>query len=91
MRWIRGNDLNSETELVSGSADGDTIVWNLNNQSYTLKGNSKNINIVDGLHSSEKQQNTIIVSVSLDSTIRIWFRHKIGGRLSLELNNSIIM
>lgn len=80
MRWLRG--CGTETELVSGSSDGDAIVWNLNVEiePILLKGHSGNVNIVDGLYGSRDRKETFVVTVSVDSTIKIWYRHQTKGR-----------
>lgn len=79
---MRGCDVDAETELVSGSSDGNTIVWNLNDEvaHYTLTESKENVNVVDGLYCGKDQQDTVVVSVPMDSTIKIWYRHKIGSR-----------
>lgn len=87
MRWLRGNDVDAETELVSGSADGNTIVWNLNRDisNCLLAGLNDNINIVDGLYCGKFKEDAFVVSVSTSSKIKIWYRHKIGGRDDFNL------
>lgn len=73
--------MDAETELVSGSSDGNTIVWSLNREilNYVLQGLKDNISIVDGLYCDKFKQDAIVVSVSMNSTINIWYRHKVGG------------
>lgn len=46
-----------------------------------LKGHSGNVNIVDGLYCSKDRSHTIVVTVSVDSTIKIWHRHKVEGEI----------
>lgn len=70
VRWIRGRNL--ETELVSGSADGKAIVWSLKGDTYVpfvLAGHEDNVNFVDALY---KNDLTVVVTASMDSTIKIW-------------------
>lgn len=79
MRWLRGVD--SETELVSGSSDGDAIIWNLRDgvDPVVLRGHSGNVNIVDGLYCGRDQEHTVVVSASMDSSIKIWWRSRLNG------------
>lgn len=69
--------------MVSGSSDGDTIVWNLKDQipPCILQGNKENVNIVDGLYCAKNRGVTIVVSVSINCTIKIWHRNKVGGTI----------
>lgn len=79
---MRGINVDSETELVSAASDGDVVVWNLNDQipHCVLKGSNVTVNVVDGLYCSENRENTIIASVPMEPVIKIWFRHKAGGK-----------
>ncbi|RZB40823.1 elongator complex protein 2 [Asbolus verrucosus] len=72
VRWIVGVEY--ETELVSGSTDHTAIVWSWKDGKYipfVLKGHESNVNIVDGLY---KSNTTVVVTVGMDSTLKIWCR-----------------
>lgn len=71
MRWIRKS---TALELVSGGADGQVIVWSLNNDLYkpaVLEGHTDTVNIVDALYINDL---TIVLSASMDSTVKLWIR-----------------
>lgn len=87
MRWIKGKG--PETELVSGSSDGLAIVWSLQNEKYVphvLKGHENDVTYVDGLY---KNDVTVVITASMDSTIKIWFRKDSGKNKSLPLMYNI--
>lgn len=75
VKWITGNE--DETELISGSTDKTAIVWTCKNDEYTpyiLTGHEGNVNVVDGLYLDNATKRLIVVTSSVDSTIRIWNR-----------------
>ncbi|CAG9860297.1 unnamed protein product [Phyllotreta striolata] len=77
VRWLRGKDVHSEKELISGSSDGSVCVWTFVNDKYEptlLEGHSSNVNIVDGLYKEAHFKSTVIVSVSMDRSAKIWYR-----------------
>lgn len=78
---------------MSGSSDGDAIVWNLRDgvEPVVLKGHSGNVNIVDGVYASDNQHDTFVVTASLDSTIKIWYRHQQEGENMCDLIVCIIL
>lgn len=81
MKWLNGKDSTYETELISGSTDSLVIVWTLKNGSYkqvTLNHES-NVNIVDGLYKQHDKSGAVIVSASMDCTVKIWYRPKPEG------------
>lgn len=73
MRWITG--LDSEFELVSGSADGNAIVWSLveGKVPITLIGHESAVNVVDGFYKNDTKC-TVIITASMDSTLKVWMR-----------------
>lgn len=75
VRWLNGVDY--ETELISGSADHTAIVWSLKENEYvpySLIGHEANVNIVDGLYKGPGKERAVVVTVAMDSTVRIWYR-----------------
>ncbi|BFY99084.1 hypothetical protein BsWGS_02124 [Bradybaena similaris] len=81
--WVR-NGLQDETEFVSGSADGGVCLWQLNENKTatepvcTLKGHEGSVICVSACtlprvsSSTSETQETLIVTASADSTVRIW-------------------
>lgn len=65
---------------MSGSSDGNVVVWNLRDavKPIVLTGHNGNVNIVDGLYDRTL---TIIVSASVDSTVKIWNRLDKSGKI----------
>lgn len=83
VRWLRGLNVKKEVEIVSGSTDSLAIVWNLENgTSFSLKGHDLNVNIVDGLYKGNNYENTVVVTASMDCTVKIWQRKQINGNIS---------
>ncbi|KAF5281600.1 hypothetical protein FQR65_LT02920 [Abscondita terminalis] len=77
VKWISG--CSYEKELVSGSSDETTVVWTLIGRNYApfvLKGHEGNVNIVDGLYKNAEKGFAIVVSASLDSSIKLWARNQ---------------
>lgn len=77
MRWISGCD--HETELVAGSSDGTAVVWSFDTVKdnwvpFMLKEHTSNINVVDGLYKDASKKDTVVVTLSMDSTAIIWIR-----------------
>ncbi|KAK4875944.1 hypothetical protein RN001_012366 [Aquatica leii] len=75
VKWISG--CRYETELVSGSTDGNAIVWTLKDKHYVpcvLQGHEENVNIVDGLYKNVEKGFVVVATASLDSSIKIWTR-----------------
>ncbi|KAH9520084.1 Elongator subunit elp2 [Bulinus truncatus] len=81
--WI-SNGIHDELEFVSGSADSIINVWRYspdlgdNKPVCTLKGHSSSITCLSALYlpcvSDTDEKETLIVSASIDSTVRIWSR-----------------
>ncbi|CAG5118142.1 unnamed protein product [Candidula unifasciata] len=81
--WVR-NRLEDETEFVSGSVDGGVCIWRLNNDKTsteplcTLKGHEGSVICVSACtvprsgSSTSETVETLIVTASADSTVRIW-------------------
>ncbi|KAL4222137.1 Elongator subunit elp2 [Mactra antiquata] len=98
VKWIPDVDLGTETELVSGSVDKTIIVWKRDMQQYTasqvLTGHSAPVTAIDVINVplSEKQcegkqlLKTVIVSASVDSTVKIWTR---TGEQDFVLNQTM--
>lgn len=83
VRWIREKNASYETELLSASSDGTAIVWSSKGdayQKYILKGHEDGVNIVEGIYQGENKDNLLVVTASIDSTVRFWKRHKFGGK-----------
>lgn len=83
VRWITGCEY--ETELVSGSSDGTAIVWTYSEDKKQylpnfLKGHNLNVNIVDGIYKNKDTKSVIVVTASVDSTVRIWCRLNKTGK-----------
>ncbi|KAL3269365.1 hypothetical protein HHI36_008437 [Cryptolaemus montrouzieri] len=77
VRWLKGSDVPFENEIVSGSADGDVIVWTLNDGKFShniLKGHNSNIAIVDGMYRQEERMGATVVSGSMEGNVKIWYR-----------------
>ncbi|KAG5896915.1 hypothetical protein JTB14_028143 [Gonioctena quinquepunctata] len=77
VKWLCGGNISYETEFISGSTDGIICVWTLDENRYTnvvLEGHKSNVNIVDGLYKENDKGSTVVVSISMDSSIKIWFR-----------------
>lgn len=88
VRWIRGVDY--ESELVSGSTDGTAIVWSLDSNSgcykpCTLAGHESNVNVVDGLYKDHEKRSVVVATISVDSTLRIWFRPERTGTFKPQI------
>ncbi|XP_044755225.1 probable elongator complex protein 2 [Coccinella septempunctata] len=86
VRWLKGSDIPDENEIVSGSTDGDVIVWTLdgeNNKNEILKGHTSNVTVVDGIYKKENKKNAIVVSASMDSTVKVWLRENPSDNFSL--------
>lgn len=84
LKWLSGNDIEHESELVSGSADGTVCVWTFNKNEYKpslLIGHESNVNIVDGMYKSACQRQAVIVSASMDCTVVIWIRQTPDGKV----------
>ncbi|KAF5303387.1 hypothetical protein FQA39_LY09978 [Lamprigera yunnana] len=87
VKWITGATY--EEELVSGSSDGNAIVWTLRDSSYSpyiLKGHEGNVNIVDGLYKDVNKQFIVIATASLDSSVKIWIRTGLNEDCKLVQN-----
>lgn len=77
VRWLKGSDIPDENEIVSGSTDGDVIVWTLNEDEVNhevLKSHKSNVTVVDGIYKGENKSNAIVVSASMDNIINVWQR-----------------
>lgn len=87
VRWLSGNEIDYETELVSGSADGRVCIWTFTKMEYKsdmLIGHQLNVNIVDGLYKKSNCMQAVVVSVSMDCTANIWIRQSPGGKLFIN-------
>ncbi|CAL1525971.1 unnamed protein product [Lymnaea stagnalis] len=109
--WIK-NGTEGESELVSGSTDSTINIWSydseakLNQPVCTLKGHEGSVTCVSALYipqdggPSSTAGETLIVSASTDSTVRIWSRYnsdakeeqvlKFGTGFALSLSTFII-
>ncbi|XP_053373737.1 elongator complex protein 2-like [Mercenaria mercenaria] len=87
IKWIPKRDYEEETELVSGSVDKTVRVWEKNEETYIVRqilvGHSAPVTALDALYvtsgngeSSQGKQlcRTVIVTASVDSTVKIWTR-----------------
>lgn len=45
-----------------------------------LKGHSSNVNVVDGIYKKKDTKSVIVVTASVDSTVRIWYRPDKTGK-----------
>lgn len=82
LKWISGGDVNVETEIVSGSADGRVCVWTCSDVGYKptfLNGNNSNVNIVDGSYRKSNKLELIVIGVSMDCSANIWIRQISSG------------
>uniref|UniRef100_A0A1Y1LNG0 Elongator complex protein 2 n=2 Tax=Photinus pyralis TaxID=7054 RepID=A0A1Y1LNG0_PHOPY len=87
VKWIAGP--RCETELVSGSSDGNAIVWSLKGDDYVsfvLRGHESNVNIVDCLYRDSECKAAVIATASLDSTVKVWTRSNVDGDFELKQN-----
>ncbi|KAJ3642069.1 hypothetical protein Zmor_024887 [Zophobas morio] len=87
VRWLGGSS--DKNELVSGSTDHTAVVWSCREgvyNPYTLKAHESTVNLVDGVY---KKEGTVVVTVGMDSTVKIWFRNldTDGFALSQNINN----
>ncbi|XP_057671007.1 elongator complex protein 2 isoform X1 [Diorhabda carinulata] len=85
VKWLCGKQISYETELISGSTDSTVCVWKLVENYYepeVLEGHSSNVNIVDGLQRIDKS--TLIVSISMDHTAKIWYRQHLSDTFVLN-------
>lgn len=92
MKWITDND--RETELVSGSTDKTAIVWTLRGTEYipyVLSGHESNVNVVEGLCLDNITKNSIVVTASVDSTIRVWIRSSENGMYFTNYSFTILV
>lgn len=88
MKWLSAKDSTYETEVISGSTDSLVIVWTLKNGFYEpeiLKGHESNVNIVDGLYKQHDKNDAVVVSASMDCTVKVWYRVKSTGKFTLVL------
>lgn len=84
VKWMSSSDVSYETELLSASTDGTAIMWTWTDKNYKpciLKGHKRSVSIIDGFYRSKCKQNAVIVTASMDSTIRIWNRKNPDGIL----------
>ncbi|XP_064647875.1 elongator complex protein 2-like isoform X2 [Lineus longissimus] len=88
VRWIPNEDGNV-TELVSCSVDKTALVWTEKDGKISitarLTGHSSSINVVEGFYVPQRDRGvtgenarTIVATVSVDSTVKIWQR-QVGG------------
>ncbi|XP_059152912.1 elongator complex protein 2-like [Physella acuta] len=79
--WI-SNGSSNEAEFVSGSTDHTIKLWSLHQESkgalVTLTGHEDSVTCVSSLYIEGQDKNdpptTLVVSASVDSTVRIWVR-----------------
>lgn len=72
----------NEKEIVSASSDGTAIIWSLvedNYKSVIVKGHEDGVNIIDAIYISADKSALLVVTASIDSTVRIWLRKEYGG------------
>ncbi|KAK9889847.1 hypothetical protein WA026_007210 [Henosepilachna vigintioctopunctata] len=76
VRWLKGSDIPDEDEIISGSVDGNVIVWtkNVNDYSHEVLGHTSNITLVDGLYKEENKKDAVVVAAAMDGTVKIWLR-----------------
>nr|CAD7425463.1 unnamed protein product [Timema monikensis] len=84
VKWIRHADKSPETELVSASSDGTAVVWSKDDvggylPSTVLQGHESAVTLADGRYVNDGQGPLIVVTASVDSTVRIWRRTEQGG------------
>lgn len=83
LRWLSGKDIDHESELVSGSADGTICIWTVAGIKYKcskLTGHENNVNIVDGIYKGSFKTDAVVVSVSMDCTAIVWRRQLPNGK-----------
>lgn len=88
VRWLSGPENKFETEILSSSVDGTAIVWSLKDNIYhpvVLTGHESNVNVIDGLYRKKNNDEAVVVTASMDSTIKLWRREKYGGNLYIFL------
>ncbi|XP_052803085.1 elongator complex protein 2-like [Mya arenaria] len=90
VKWISKYKQGAETEMISGGVDKTVIVWQAQDDSYTMKqkltGHNGPITTLDAAYilpeNEESNQGeqlcTVIVSASVDSSVKIWRRIKDG-------------
>ncbi|XP_044261975.1 probable elongator complex protein 2 [Tribolium madens] len=71
VRWL--SEAGQPNELVSGASDHTAIVWRLNDGKYVpfVLQHESIVNIVDGIY---KNEGVVVVTVGMDSAVKIWFR-----------------
>ncbi|XP_075212374.1 elongator complex protein 2 [Lycorma delicatula] len=79
-KWVKNCEYGQKVELVSGSSDNTAIVWSSDNdgdyfQTSVLTGHENAITVVDATYRKLNQEvELVILTASVDSTVRIWFR-----------------
>ncbi|KAI8793258.1 elongator complex protein 2 [Biomphalaria glabrata] len=109
VKWIN-NGIQDEFEIVSGSTDSTINVWQYRQDSAasepicTLKGHTGSVTCLSALYldmeNDSESRETLIVSASIDSTVRIWSRKSLetkenqvlifGSGFALSLSTFII-
>nr|CAD7202569.1 unnamed protein product [Timema douglasi] len=84
VKWVRHADKSPETELVSASSDGTAVVWSKDDvggysPSAVLQGHESTVTLADGRYVNSGRGPLIVVTASVDSTVRIWRRTEQGG------------
>nr|CAD7458433.1 unnamed protein product [Timema tahoe] len=86
VKWMRHADKSPETELVSASSDGTAVVWSKDDAggyspSTVLQGHESMVTLADGRYVNDGRGLLIVVTASVDSTIRIWRRTDQGDTM----------
>ncbi|XP_046737679.1 probable elongator complex protein 2 [Diprion similis] len=85
VRWIRRRNGEPETELISGSTDGTTIIWSKFGLTYrpatTLKDTSA-VRIASAQYLNESNSRLLICTGNTDGQIKLWERGETGDEAS---------
>ncbi|XP_068082377.1 elongator complex protein 2 [Anabrus simplex] len=86
VRWVRDHNGSEEKEFISTSLDRTAVVWSLEgglkyHPSAVLTGHRENVKVADGIYVSEKSSSTarrslIVVTASVDCSVKIWKRNE---------------
>lgn len=76
-KWIKTRDGKCDNEIISASKDCTAIVWTLEKDSYkatVLKGHTDGVNQADSVYIDREKGSLLIVTGSIDSTLKVWLR-----------------
>lgn len=87
VRWIRGRNGESETELISGSNDGKAIIWTQYKRTYKPSATLKNagaVRIASAKYISESNSKLLICTGNVDGELKLWERNEGGATNCVE-------